>query len=221
MNRLVTTVPAKVRLHDLFISHYCVKARAILGFKGVPFERVRARYDEREDLLRVSGQDYVPYLEWGEVGVTWERIPDFLESKIPAPTLFPTDERPVQRMIESWAHLVLEEHVWRYVVSDAPKTFADSRERWVFEEMQTRSRGPLEVMAHRKPEFFAALQKDFDLIESALESRPFLTGGAPALADFAAYGALSPIWTTGNALPDDRKRLAEWRVRVEHVSRLA
>lgn len=214
-------IPSKVRLHDLPISHYCVKARALLGYKGVKFERVDAPYHDRQDLLKISGQDYVPYIEWGKTGVAWYDIPDFLEREVPAPTLYPGGERAAAKMIENWAHQVVEEAAWKVALPKAPETFKDARERWVFEEMQIRRRGPLEAHALRMKDWQADLDGVLDLVEGPLDTRAWmLPGDAPSLADFALYGALTPLFATGIGLPKERKRLRDWQSRVEKAGKL-
>ena len=67
-------MPPKVRLYSLPISHYCVSAERMLAFKGVPTEVVPAAYHTRQELLRRTGQDYVPTLLWGRRTVLWHEI---------------------------------------------------------------------------------------------------------------------------------------------------
>lgn len=207
-----------VLLYDLPISHYCVKAKAILGYKGIAFETEYAPYHDRQDLLAVSGQDYVPYLLWEDQGVVWSGIPDFLEAKKPEPTIYPGGQEHVAKMLESWAHNVVEEMAWRYVCSDAPATFQDPRERWVFVELQERKRGSLDLMAQRKPEFLRDLVDTLAPLEARLAESSYVLGEAPSLADFALYGALNPLPFTGNPLPTPQVKA--WFERVRKVAGL-
>lgn len=201
-------------LYDLPLSHYCVKVKRILAHKGIDHETELAPYHDRQDLLAVSGQDYVPYLLWEDEGVTWPDIPDFLEAKVPTPTIYPDGQRALARILESWAHDVVEEAVWKCVVRDAVKTFEDPRERWVFEEMQTRTRGPLDAYALRKPEFLKALVRTLTPAEERLHEAPHLLGESPSLADFALYGALWPLPYTGNNIPRELPHLRTWFEKV-------
>jgi len=207
-----------VLLYDLPISHYCVKAKRILAYKGVEFQTERAPYHDRQDLLAVSGQDYVPYLLWEDKGVAWYDIPDFVESKKPDPTLYPGKQRNLARILDSWAHDVVEEAVWKCVVFDAPKTFSDPREQWVFVELQERKRGPLEVMGLRKQEFLKGLVNVLKPAEDRLAESPFLLGEKPSLADFALFGATEPLPYTGNPIPRELPHLKAWRDRVEKAA---
>lgn len=206
-----------VLLYDLPLSHYCVKARRILDHKGFAYQTEYAPYHDRQDLLAVSGQDYVPFLLWEDEGVTWERIPDFLEAKKATPTLYPDGSRNVARMIEHWAHHVVEEAAWRVVAADARKTFRDPREAWVFEEIQRRSRGDLDEYAKRKPQFLEALVETLRPLEDRVAESPFVLGRAPSLADFALYGALHCLPYTGNDVPRALPATRAWFDRVAAI----
>lgn len=199
-----------VLLYDLPLSHYCVKVKRILDYKGIPYETEYAPYHDRQDLLAVSGQDYVPYLLWEDDGVTWQDIPDFLEKKKPQPTLYPNGSRNLARILEHWAHNVVEEHVWRVVAPDARATFADPREAWVFEEMQRRTRGDLDAFATRKAEFEKDLVRVLEPVEARFAESPYLLGDAPSLADFALYGAIHPLPYTRNAIPAELPKTRAW-----------
>lgn len=206
-----------VLLYGLDLSHHVVKVKRILEYKGIPYEYEYAPYHDRQDLLAVSGQDYVPYLLWEDQGVAWHQIPDFLEKQKPTPTIYPGGERGLAKILEGWAHDVVEEAAWKVALNDAIKTFKDPREAWVFEEMQARKRGPLEVMAMRKPEFQKGLSAALADVELRLGEAPFLLGAQPSVADFALYGALHVLPYTGNELPRDRPHVKAWFERVRKL----
>src|SRR3989454_5708237 len=129
-------------LYSMDISHYCIAADRMLAFKGVAFDTRPVPYHDKQELIKATGQDYVPTLVWHGKIVAWQDIPDFLEAAQPKPTLYPWGQKGLAILLEHWGHQVLEERVWRYVVTKVPPVLHDDRERWVFEEMQTRARGP-------------------------------------------------------------------------------
>ena len=51
-------------LYSMDISHYCIAADRMLAFKGVDFETRYAPYHDRQEVLKATGQDYVPTLIW-------------------------------------------------------------------------------------------------------------------------------------------------------------
>lgn len=195
------------------ISHYCVAADRMLAFKGIAATHVRVPYHDKQALIAATGQDYVPALRWGGKVVTWTEIPEFLEQARPQPTLYPPGFRGLATVVQNWGHQVLEERVWRAVVTDAPRTFSDERERWVFEELQTRGRGPWSVLEWRKPEFRRDMLEHFQMVESMLQGREWILG-EPSVADFGVYGGLSPWLTVGETIPDPFPALAAWTQRV-------
>lgn len=201
-------------LYGLDLSHYVVKTKRILAYKGIPYEFEYAAYHNRQDLLAVSGQDYVPYLLHEDKGVAWYDIPDWAEKTKPSPTLYPGGQRNLARILESWAHDVVEEAAWKYVISDAPATFKDPAERWVFVELQERKRGPLELMAARKAEFLKGLIGTLEAAEAKLGESTYLLGNEPSLADFALYGALHVVPFTGNKFPKELPHIDAWFNRV-------
>jgi len=205
-----------VQLYYLPISHYCVSAERMLAYKGVRPKRIYAAYHDRQELLQRTGQDYVPTLIWNGTAVTWTEIPGFLDRVRPDPRLLPPGQEGLARTLENWGHQVLEERVWRAVVTQAPKVLRSDAERWVFEEMQTRARGPWKVLEARRPEFVREMFEYFGFVEEMLKGREWLLD-RPSLADFGVYGSLSPWLTVGEKIPTRFPRLRAWAGRVAAV----
>jgi glutathione S-transferase len=186
----------------------------MLAFKRIPFEEVYVPYHDKRDLLKVTGQDYVPSLTWGPTFVPWYDIPTFLEQQVPQPTLYPMGMGGAAKVIEHWGHEVLEERVWRAVVTEVPPVLKSDHERWVFEEMQTRARGPWHVLQSRKGEFEKDVEKHLQMVEEMLDGKPWILG-EPSVADFGVYGGMSPLFTIGRKLPSSMKATRAWAARIE------
>jgi len=202
------------KLYGYPISHYCISAERMLAFKGIPYDSVYVPYHDKRELIRATGQDYVPALVWDGRFVPWDQIPDFLEEEQPHPTLYPGGARGLAHTLENWGHQVIEERVWRYVVTRVPPVLKDDQERWVFEEMQTRARGPWSVLELRREEFRADMEKHIQLIEEMLDRREWLLE-SPSLADFGVYGGLSPLFAVGDRIPSRFRRTQAWCHRIE------
>lgn len=201
-------------LYSMPISHWCVSADRMLAFKGVAFDTVRVAYHDKRELIAATGQDYVPTLVWDGKPVMWYDIPEFLEKTKPKPSLFPDGWKGVAVAVEQWGHGVLEEEVWRYVVTKVPPLLAVDHERWVFEEMQTRARGPWHVLESRREEFRRDMVKELARIEAMLEGREWILG-KPSLADFGVYGSLWPLLMIGEPIPKEFPATAAWAKRIE------
>lgn len=138
-------MPRENVLFTFPFSHYCVSVERMLAFKGVPYRPVRVSYNDRQSLIRATRQDYIPALVAGGRVVLWHEIPDHLEKLQPSPTLYPGGQRALAEILENWGHQVLEERIWRAVVTRVPARLESDEERWVFEEMHLRFPGVYET----------------------------------------------------------------------------
>ena len=203
-------------LYSMNISHYCISADRMLAFKGIDFDTRGVPYHDKSELIKATGQDYVPTLVWDGKPVMWYDIPDFLEQARPKPTLYPRGQKGLAVALENWGHQVLEERVWRYAVTKVPPVLKDDHERWVFEEMQTRARGPWHVLESRREEFRADMNKHLGMVEAMLDGRDWILG-EPGLADFGIYGSMSPLLTIGESVPREMPNLANWAARIQKL----
>ena len=210
----VLSMASRPLLYSMPISHYCIAADRMLAFKGVPFDTRLVPYHDRQELIKATDQDYVPTLVWNGKTVRWYDIPDFLEKERPKPTFYPWGQKGLAVALEHWGHQVLEERVWRYVVTKVPPVLHDDQERWVFEEMQTRARGPWHVLEMRREEFRQDMNKHLAMVEAILDGRDWILG-EPSLADFGIYGSMSPLLTVGEKVPEEFPRLARWATRIQ------
>ncbi len=212
------------RLYYQKPSHYCEKARAILSYKQIPFELVNVPEGDHHEVIEASGQDYVPYLELADgKGVTWPFIADWAEDTKPKPTIYPGENtketRARCRIIEHWAHNVVEDRVWRYVLPDLQKIFQDPKERWIFIELQEAKRGPIEALEYRRHELLVDVEESCNLSQDLLGTQNFLLGPAPSLADFALYGAFHPLQVSGNEIPTQFVLLRNWHNRMDNLTK--
>jgi len=84
-------------LYSMDISHYCVAADRTLAFKGVDFDTRYAPYHDRQEVLKATGQDYVPTLIWDGKPIMWYDLPDFLEKARPRSASGGTSSRRSRR----------------------------------------------------------------------------------------------------------------------------
>jgi glutathione S-transferase len=198
-------------------SHWCVKTKKILDYKKLKYHVRNVGYHDKRELIKVTGQDYVPAIVNNGQIITYPEVPDFLEEFAPNPTIYPNGTRALAKTLENWAHYRLEEIVWRYSVADFPKTFKDDLERWIFVEMQELKRGPLEVMKARRLVFRDDMDAHLQLIENMLKNYRYILSEEPSLADFAVFGAINPLRYSGNKLPSKFKRLRTWYNTIDRI----
>jgi glutathione S-transferase len=198
-------------------SHWCVKAKKIMDYKKIRYETINVGYHDKRELIKATGQDYVPALINDGQIVTYPDVPDFLEKLQANPTIYPEGTRALAKAMENWAHYRLEDVVWCYAVVDFPKTFKDDLERWIFVEIQELKRGPLELLEVRRPALKAEMEDHLQLVEDMLRGHRFLLTEKPSLADFAVFGAVNPLAYSGNRIPEKFPKLNSWYESIDHI----
>jgi len=198
-------------------SHWCVKVRKIMDYKKIKYKVNLVSAHDKRELLMATGQDYVPAIVDGKQIITYAEIPDFLEVMAPEPSIYPNHTKGEAKAIENWAHYRLEDVVWQYTVPDFPKTFKDDVERWVFVELQETKRGPLKLLEAKRPELKTQMEKHLQILEEMLTEHRFLLDEKPSLADFAVFGAISPLPYSGNKLPDKLTKLTSWHDTINRL----
>jgi glutathione S-transferase len=230
-----------LRLYEMPFSHHCVKIRLALNYKGVPFERVNVKYHDKRDLIAASGQDVVPFIlddadsrgssapsspaaagSGGKDKITYygkTDMMDWLDAKWPVPRLYPEGLRGQAKLIENWAHEVLEEAVFKTVIPDLAKKFRakDDVEGYVFEWLKEMQRGPWEEIVWKAANTYPEKVKPlYGWLEESLKGHDYILG-EPSAADFAAYGAIFPLYFVGKEMPKEYPRLREWKDRLSKL----
>jgi glutathione S-transferase len=192
-----------IRLYDFAPSPFCLKVRAILDHKRVPYERISVLGRGMVDVWRRGRIGKVPMLELdGELVCDSTDIAYAVEARFPEPRIVPADrqERARCHVLEDWAD---ESVYWlgiyyrwlhpegRAGVSSAfgkgplGKGIYHFYRRTIDKQLQGQGVG-------RKPEpqVRRDLERTLDAVEALLEGRPYLLGEAPLLCDFALLGQL-------------------------------
>ena len=193
-----------LRLFDWGPSPFCMKLRAILDYKGVPYERVPVLGPSSlRELMRRSPVGKVPALDIdGRMITDSTDIAHEIERLFPEPPVLPAQARlrGLSHALEDWADEALY-FIGLYF------QWIDARGR----PMVRRAFGasPLGVLARlfyqrriaaqvrgqgtrRKTagQVAADLQREFDALAAMLADRPFLLGETPWLCDFAVNAQL-------------------------------
>lgn len=81
-----------IRIYRIPFSTNVERVALAAGHKGIPIEWVDVDEDDRSPVEQVSGQSLVPVLVHGdEVLTDSPRIVDWLEARVPEPSLYPAD----------------------------------------------------------------------------------------------------------------------------------
>jgi len=61
------------------------------------------------------------------------------------------------------------------------------------------------------------MEGHFRILENMLRDHMFLLTEQPSLADFAVFGAITPLSYSGNSIPTEFKALANWSRTIEKI----
>jgi glutathione S-transferase len=188
-----------------------------MDYKKIKYQVEDVGIHDKRELIKATGQDYVPAIVDGKRIITYPNIPDYLEEMVPEPSIYPNRTRGAAKAIENWAQYRLEDIVWQYAVPDFPKTFRDDLERWVFVELQETKRGPLELIQARRPALKREMETHLQILEEMLTEHQYLLDSKPSLADFAVFGAVSPLSYSGSIIPEGFANLRIWHQAIDKL----
>ena len=171
-------------------SPYCWRTKLALKHKGLPFETIPWRFNEK-NAIAFSGQGRVPVLVDGDrvVSDSWTIATYLEDAYADRPSLFGGDGgRAVTRFVNAWADGVLVGGILRLVIMDI---FAhlDERDRAYFRQTREQRLGAaLETIGADRETNVLAFRKTLEPIRTVLAAQPYLGGAMPAYADYAVFG---------------------------------
>ena len=202
---------------DRRFSPYCWRIRMALAHKGLDAAFVPVRFTDKAT-LDFSGQGKVPVLVDGDTTVVDSfEIACYLDDTYPdRPALFGNEiARGTARVINHWTNSVLHGAFQPLVIDDIYQHLADEDRAYFLETRSPRfDRSFDQVQANRDHDVIAA-RNAMTLLRLTLAEQPYLSGSAPAFADYIVLGAfqwarsISPF----KILADDDPVRA-WRDRV-------
>jgi len=221
-----------VTLFSYNVSPYAAKVRAVLGFKGVPFEERTVHPLARGEVVRRSRQNAIPIIDdGGTVVADSTRIVAYLDERYPARPVIPRDPALAARA------LLLEEGfdeglagtiqpVRWMIAANARRTAARFRSAYpagfvddvlmalvsAFLRLDMRRKfGSRALGAAPAATLMGRLGELLDVVDAALANSGWLAGPAPSVADFALYGWLVQLdGLDGWHLVQSRQRVARF-----------
>lgn len=206
-----------ILLYDEVYSPYCAKVRKLMDFKGLPYRTIPVPYHDKRRLLRETGQDYVPFLRDGRLGVPWTGAVDYLERLRPEPSAYPDGIRAACKVLEAWEYDWFEDRYWALVAPFLERSLTDPVERWNFTETWERAYGPFEAVRKDPGAVWESLAAPLEMLERGLRDHPFLIAAKPTAFDFAIYGDVHAGEYAGVRWPARYPRLRAWYRRVDRL----
>jgi len=200
------------RLYDFAASPFCIKARAMLDYKGVRYERLSIVGWRNLELRKRGRIGKVPALDIdGRLVCDSTDIAEAIEERHPEPPLFPSEpkQRAWNHVLEEWA----DESLYFYGLyyrwqDDAGRRTATAKvfppgTGWAFGAAiggTARRRLEAQGVGRKSPEHVARdLRRHLDRLEELLDGSDYLLGDRPYLCDFAVMGQLVYLKRTPTA----------------------
>ncbi len=209
-------------LHHYDFSSFSEKVRLVLGLKNLRWLAVEIpSYAPKPDYEPLTaGYRRTPALQIGaDVYCDTQLIVEVLETLAPIPTIYPglpPSARAAALAIVDWAETQLFWPVALYITglhaARFPPEFHRDRAR-----LHGKPEPSLAQVAAAAPRYEAEVRGQLARLEALLDNgRPFVSGLAPGLADFALYGAPWFLQLIGgpSALLEAQPRTLAWMERV-------
>jgi glutathione S-transferase len=172
-------------------SPFCWRTRMALAHKGLAVETVPWRFTEK-DRLPTPNAGRVPVIVDGDQVVhDSAAIADYLEERYPErPSLFGgAAGRGLTRFVQNWTETVVHIGLIGLIVHDIHR-HADPRDQEYFRRSREERFGAtLEAVAADREQRLPAFRARLEPLRRTVERQDFVSGGAPAYADYIVFGA--------------------------------
>jgi glutathione S-transferase len=201
---------------DVRFSPYCWRTRFALAHKGLPVETVPWRFNDRE-VIAFSGQGKVPVIrdDGAVVSDSWA-IAEYLEEKVPTPTLFGgATGRAHAAFVNAWADGVLVGGIARFIVRDLMDTIDPGDRTYFRSSREARFGCSLEDVQAGREDRVAGFRDLLTPVRLVLRRQAWLGGTTPSYADHIVAGTLMwPRCGSRFSLLEDNDPVAQWLDRV-------
>jgi glutathione S-transferase len=195
-------------------SPYCWKIRMALAHKNLTADFVPLRFNEL-DTINFSGQSKVPVLVHNEntVSDSWA-IANYLEHTFSdsAPLFGASSTLALSKFVNHWADTILAPAIAGLVVTDIYANIAQCDREYFRESREKRFGKTLEAITQHRDVTVHEFRKSLAPLRTTLQSQPFLSGNAPAYADYSVFGHF--MWArniSGFELLDKDDSICQWR----------
>jgi glutathione S-transferase len=172
---------------DRRFSPYCWRIRYALAHKGLDAVFEPVRFTEK-DKIAFSNQKLVPVLvDFGEVVTDSWDIAKYIEDNY-----YP--ERSLMlgggtKFFNTWVDTQLHPALFKVIVPDIYDHLSDEDRAYFKETREARLGKSFADMLAERPTHEQALQRTLLPLRELLRKQPFVSGKAPAYADYVAFGA--------------------------------
>jgi glutathione S-transferase len=172
-------------------SPFCWRARMVLAHKGLEVETIPWRFTEKDKLPKPNA-GRVPVIVDGERVVhDSTAIAEYLDERYAdRPALFGGEiGRGLTRFVQNWTETVLQTGLIRLVLLDIHSHLGPEDQEYFRRDRQKRFGATLEEVVREREARLPAFRASLDPLRRTVERQDFVSGTAPAYADYIVFGA--------------------------------
>jgi glutathione S-transferase len=172
-------------------SPFCWRAKMALAHKGLAVETVPWRFTEKDKLPAPNAGRVPVIVDGARVVHDSTAIADYLEEHYPdRPSLFAGDVgRGLTRFVQNWTETVLQVGLIRLVVFDIYQHVAPQDREYFRSSREARFGTTLEEVVKDREARLPQFRSSLDALRRTVERQHFVSGNAPAYADYIVFGA--------------------------------
>jgi glutathione S-transferase len=172
-------------------SPFCWRTKMALAHKGLAVETVPWRFTEKDKLPKPNDGRVPVIIDGDKVVHDSTTIADYLEQRYPdRPSLFGgAAGRGLTRFVQNWTETVVQTGLVRLVVLDIWRHAAPQDRDYFRASREERFHANLEDVEKDREARLPAFRASLDPLRRTVERQNFVSGDAPAYADYVVFGA--------------------------------
>jgi glutathione S-transferase len=172
-------------------SPFCWRTRMALAHKRLEVETVPWRFTEKDKLPAPNDGRVPVIIDDGKVLHDSSAIADYLEERYPdRSSLFPgAAAHGLTKFVQNWTETVLQVGLIRLVVLDIWKHIGPADQAYFRQSREPRFGARLEDVVKDRDARLPAFRASLDPLRRTVERQPYVSGSAPAYADYVVFGA--------------------------------
>jgi glutathione S-transferase len=198
-------------------SPFCWRARMALAHKGLDVETVPWRFTEKNKLPTPNAGRVPVIVDGGRVIHDSSAIAEYLEQNYTdRPSLFgDATARALTRFVQNWTETVLQVGLIRLVLLDIYSHIGPEDQVYFRKSREERFGVTLEAFVGDRDTHLPAFRASLDPLRRTVERQAFLSGDAPAYADYIVFGAFQWARAISNyEVLADGDPIRAWRGRM-------
>ena len=172
-------------------SPFCWRAKMALAHKGLAVETVPWRFTEKDKLPKPNDGRVPVIVDDGRVVHDSSAIADYLEDRYAdRPSLFGGEiGRELARFVQNWTETVLQPGLIRLVLLDIYRHIGSADQAYFRQDREKRFGTTLEEFVGDRNARLPGFRASLDPLRRTVDRQPFVSGKAPAYADYVVFGA--------------------------------